>query len=58
MSAGRNEAQHVSRVQDDLTAAQGANLLYQQVRTTGKVSFKTESAISGIPARLWPLKLF
>jgi hypothetical protein len=46
------------RVQDDLTAAQGANLLYQQVRTTSKVSFKTESAVSSIPARLWPLKLF
>jgi hypothetical protein len=27
------------RVRDDLTAAQGANLLYQQVRTTSKISF-------------------
>jgi hypothetical protein len=26
------------RVQDDLTAAQGANLLYQQMRTTSKIS--------------------
>jgi len=31
------------RVRDDLTAAQGANLLYQQVRTTSKISFKTET---------------
>jgi len=28
------------RVRDDLTAAQGANLLYQQLRTTSKISFK------------------
>jgi hypothetical protein len=34
------------RVRDDLTAAQGANLLYQQVRTTSKISFKTETAVS------------
>ncbi|HET9307733.1 MAG TPA: hypothetical protein VFO46_17065 [Candidatus Sulfotelmatobacter sp.] len=34
------------RVRDDLTAAQGANLLYQQVRTTSKISFNTETAIS------------
>jgi hypothetical protein len=34
------------RVRDDLTAAQGAILLYQQVRTTGKISFKTETAVS------------
>ena len=34
------------RVRDDLTAAQGANLLYQQVRTTSKISFKTEPAVS------------
>jgi hypothetical protein len=26
------------RVRDDLTAAQGANLLYQQVRTTSQIS--------------------
>ena len=34
------------RVQDDLTVAQGADLLYQQVRTTSKTSFKTETADS------------
>jgi hypothetical protein len=34
------------RVRDDLTAAQGANLLYQQVRTTSKISFKTETAVN------------
>jgi hypothetical protein len=34
------------RVRDDLTAAQGANLLYQQMRTTSKISFKTETAVS------------
>jgi hypothetical protein len=34
------------RVPDDLTAAQGANLLYQQVRTTSKISVKTETAVS------------
>jgi len=31
------------RVQDNLTAAQGANLLYQQVQTTSKISFKTKN---------------
>jgi hypothetical protein len=31
------------RVRDDLTAAQGADLLYQQVRTTSKISFKIEN---------------
>jgi hypothetical protein len=34
------------RVRDDLTAAQGADLLYQQVRTTSKISFKIETAVS------------
>lgn len=34
------------RMRDDLTAAQGANLLYQQVRTTSKISFKTETEVS------------
>jgi len=36
----------VQMPQYDLTAAQGANLLYQQVRTTSKISFKTETAVS------------
>jgi hypothetical protein len=35
------------RMRDDLTAAQGADLLYQQVRTTSKISFKTETAAPG-----------
>jgi hypothetical protein len=34
------------RVRDDLTAAQGANLLYQQVQTTSKISLNTETAVS------------
>jgi len=43
------------RVRDDLTAAQGANLLYQQVRTTSKISVETETAVtSDLPTR-WPL---
>jgi hypothetical protein len=45
-SAGRNEAQHVPQSADDLTVAQGANLLYQQVQTTSKISFKTKTAVS------------
>jgi hypothetical protein len=33
------------QLRDDLTSAQGANLLYQQVGTS-KISFKTETAVS------------
>jgi hypothetical protein len=43
------------RVRDDLTAAQGANLLYQQVRTTSKISLKTETSVQQpLPTR-WRL---
>ena len=49
------------RVQDNLTAAQGANLLYQQVRTMSKISFKAETAVSSHCRRDgcsgWPLRL-
>ena len=34
------------KLRDDLTAAQGANLLNQQVRTISKINFKTETAVS------------
>jgi hypothetical protein len=34
------------KLRDDLTAAQGANLLNQQVRTISKISFKAETAVS------------
>jgi hypothetical protein len=33
-------------LRDDLTAAQGANLLNQQLRTFSKINFKTETAVS------------
>ena len=45
------------RVQDNLTAAQGANLLYQQAQTTSKISFKTENGSQQpLPTR-WLLRL-
>ena len=49
---GETKRSMFRRVRDDLTAAQGANLLYQQVRSTSKISFKTETAGCALPTRM------